>query len=583
MYYLLFFVPILLHPLKLTKRIKGLLNAFALLLMAIFRFGSGTDYFSYSYVYYLVSDHSIFKVFSQLKDKEIGFKLFMFIFRFLGLNYEVFVAVAAIVMVYFVYRWIDDNTDEVSYSYLVYYSMFYLVWMLSSLRQGMVLTLGCYFFFNRKFELRWLTQLLLILLLSTLHYTAFFFVIFIILQRFNLSKKIHLGFFAGGLVMSLIPIGSIMAEFVKFLPSLSKLTYYLTQQSSYGFWDVKSLARIVLFGAVWIHYERLKKLKDLPDRFVDAYLVGLSLYFYLRFNELIASRMAIFGFILAVFLLPAILKLYQGKKTLYVAGTAAFVLFNAFYLEKELLAMASQSGLPHKGYYVPYVTLVDKGKVDYTGSYYYANNYHEVLNTKACIADVDAFNDTFSPVGSTIKDKSNYMAVKFPNGLYGLIDSLGHVVVPGQYPTLQYAGGVLRVSNDEYYDLSGNLLVTKNAMMRFFLAKAQNDKYVETNFDWFSISRFSMEGEFMLEMDAAGKLLFLSIENQIKPLDYYIITYQSYKYETLYRLYDTDFNLITDEFFVEILAVLPNRVTIFRSACGYTYVNQDGQVIWMSR
>ncbi|MGB7595199.1 MAG: EpsG family protein, partial [Erysipelotrichaceae bacterium] len=453
MYYLMFLVPLALHPLKIDNRIKGILNSVALGLMAIFRFGAGSDYFSYSYLYYLSSKSSILKLFSTLKDQEIGFKLLMFPFRFLHLPYEAFVASIAILIMTLMYFWIQKNAKSVSLSYLVYYSFFFMVWNLSSLRQGLVITIGCFLLFNQQFQWKFRTKLLIIGSLCLLHITAIFYLVFLLADQLKWDRKKLTYVVLGALLVSLLPVGNIALLIAK-IPVFARVASYIDPATApFGFWDIKSLPRLFLIFIVLYHYDPLMKKGVLPAYVMNSYIIGISFFFILRFDDLIGARISIYGFFLAVLILPAILDLYDKRKWITVAATTGFIAMCALYLQKELSAMAHQAGIEAKGYYVPYVTIFQEKRVGFTNDYYYANNYNNFLDAPACVAEMTRFADKLEMRESTIKDNSKFIPVKFPNGKYGLIDTEGHIVLDGRFGPIEYYGGIIRVSSTEYYNV----------------------------------------------------------------------------------------------------------------------------------
>lgn len=580
MYYLMFLVPLMLHPLKLTNRIKGLINSLALGAMAAFRFGAGADYFSYSYLYYLIPDDSILSAISKLKDQEIGMKLLMFPFRYFNLPYEMFVVFIAIIMITLMFLWIDKNSKSVSLSYLVYYSFFFMVWNLSSLRQGLALTIGCFLLFNEEFNWKFTQKLMIIFALYFLHKTALFYLVFIVAESIKWDRRKLIFVVLGALVVSILPIGQ-LAEWVAKIPIFARVSYYLEGASSIGFWDFKSLPRLFLIAVVLFHYDDLRVNRLIPMRFVDAYILGISFFFVLRFDDLIGARISIYGFFLAILILPAILGLYSRKKQIDFLVNLGFVTMCALYLQKELLAMAQQAGIAYKNYYVPYISVLQRSGVTFSNGYYYANNYNEFLDENSCVVEIRAFSDALVLETSSIRDTSKYIAAKFPDGLYGLIDTEGNVVLSGRFSSAEYYGGIIRVSATQYYNVKGVQMNTQKAAMIFFTAKAQTTKYILTNHTWFEIGRDSLDSELIKALELEGQFKFLNIINQVKPLNYYMMEYLSYKNGRVYRLYNTDMTLLSPEYFLSTKVILNNRVVKARNVCGTKYFNESGELIWM--
>ncbi|HAM64172.1 MAG: hypothetical protein A2Y20_01195 [Firmicutes bacterium GWF2_51_9] len=581
MYYLLFFVPLLLHPLKIGNKAKGVLNSLTLGILSIFRFGSGADYFSYSYLYYLLPRDSILKAIASLSDQEVGLKLIMFPFRYLNLSYEVFIAFFAVGMMVLVYYWITRNSSSVSLSFMVYYSFFFVVWSISSLRQGLAITLGCFLLYNIRFHWNFKQRILIILLLFFVHKTSLFFLVLLLAEFIPWDRKKLTYLLLFSLVVSLLPVAEIALMLSK-IPVFSRLVYYIdTTSVSIGFWDIKSLPRLFFIAVVLFHYDQLIAQGFIQKRFIHAYLIGLTFFFFLRFDDLIGARISIYGFFLGVLILPSLVRLYDLRKGINWLVRIALVLISALYLEKELVAMATQAGVPMKGYYVEYVTVFQQDTVTFDNRYYYSNNYNDFIDSAACRLEILRFDDDRVFETSTVKDPSKYIAAKFPNGKYGLIDVNGDVVLDGRYEKAEYYGGVIRVSSTEYFNYKGQALDTQKAAMIYFTAKAQTTKYINANLSWFEIGRGDLDGELVEALDEEGQFKFLFIVNQVKPLDFYVMEYLSYKYGRIYRLYTTEMNPMTEDYFFDAKTILTNRVVKARNICGYKFFNESGELIWM--
>ncbi|TFG82055.1 MAG: EpsG family protein [Erysipelotrichales bacterium] len=581
MYYLVFLIPILLHPLKIGNRIKGIISSIALGLIAVLRFGSGADYFSYSYVYYLTSETSFLKVLKSLGDIEVGWKMLMFSFRVFSIRYEVFIAFIAIALIVMVYLWIDRNVKSVSLAYLVYYSFFFLVWNLSALRQGLALTIGFFLLYNESFHWKFKTRFLIIIGLSFIHVSSLFFLVFLIADKFKWDKKRLTYVVLISLFVSILPVSQI-AILVAKVPFLSKVAVYINASTvQVGFWDIKSLPRLFFILLVLYHYDKLLGKGSISERYLHTFIIGLSFFFFLRFDDLIAARLSIYGFFTIILILPPILDLYQKRKWITVGANLAFVVMCALYLEKELITMATQGGMPKNGYYVPYISVFQENSVNFTNLYYYENNYRDFLDTETCVLNMYNFanNHVYEP--STIQNYARYLAVKFPNGKYGLIDTDGHVVLDGGFGPIEYYGGIIRESASLYYNYKGQPLDAKKASMIFFTARAQTRKYITTSLTWFEVGQQELGDDLVDLLEEEGRFKFLYIVNQIQPLDFYVMAYLSNEHGRVYRLYSKDIEALSSDYFLDAQSILANRVVMARNVCGTNFYNEDGKLIWM--
>ncbi|WP_252856520.1 EpsG family protein [Erysipelothrix rhusiopathiae] len=91
MYYFALVFPFIVSLLpKLTKKQKFYLATVPLFIIVIFRVGVGTDYFSYEYLYNLQNVTTFGKMLDHQSNIELGFRIFIFIFKSIGLPFQFF-------------------------------------------------------------------------------------------------------------------------------------------------------------------------------------------------------------------------------------------------------------------------------------------------------------------------------------------------------------------------------------------------------------------------------------------------------------------------------------------------------------
>lgn len=582
MYYLMFLIPLGVNKLKISERIKGISIAIALALLAIFRFGIGADYFSYSYIYNLVPNNSLASAINSLGDKELFIKALIFPFRFANQPYEVFVAFIAIFIMVLTYLWIAKNSHFISFSFLVYYSFFYLVWNLSGLRQGLAIAIGCYLLFNEKYKWNSMQKVIIIGLLYFVHVSALFYLVFVALDFFKFDRKKLVIFVIIALVISMIPtynIGLWLSQF----PFFNRIISYFNPNSiPFGFWDYKSIPRIFLIVLVLTHYEALIKKSLVPQRFLNAFVVGISFFFILRFNETVGTRMSIYGFFLSILILPAILSLYNYRSWITFLAKTSFVMMCALFLLKDLSAVSEQSGITKIGILVPYYTIYQKGNVKFTNPYFYANNYKNIFNSIQCNAEIDEFHAKNVSTISTIMDPLQYFAVLFPNSKYGLIDVEGNIVLQGRFSDIEYYGGIIRTNSIDYYDFLGNPLDTGNSIIEFNTAKDMTTKLISEDLSWLKISRYTLDLTLINKYETEGEFRLYNIIQQKSQFGIYAVEYYTYNYRNVYRLYNNG-ELLSEQFSILPPKILANRVVQIESSCGIEYFNESGKLIWISR
>lgn len=344
MYYLTWVVllfSVLLEISKKKKVSKILLGSSILLMIIIImiRFGYGADYLSYEFLYRTIDTSSISNLLKSHTKYEIGFRLLEYVGNNLGVPYHVFLVILNLITFFFFYLWIRDQSESPAISWFVFYSMFFMVWVLSALRQGFVLALGSYFFFsNRKFSNK--VKIIVSILLGLIHSIGFVYLIVMLVDKLRVDKKKHFYILGISVLANLLPLGAILNA-VPFLANYRGVLTYIDAYRFLGFIDFASIIRFLFFAIVIYHYDLLKeRFKGL----VDIFLLGFSVYFLMRFSALMSSRITIHTYILLIIFLPTIIKQYVNKKSLKLIVLAAFIGFNSLFFMKEMLTAIDQTG-----------------------------------------------------------------------------------------------------------------------------------------------------------------------------------------------------------------------------------------------
>ena len=301
-----------------------------ILITTLFRFGVGTDYFSYYYIYNAFTPNSFIDFIQLNSNIDLGYKLLILIFRLFKIPYIIFAAILSAVSIGFIYKWIDDTSTNKLLSLLLFYSMFTFVWIFSAQRQGLVLAISLYYLYNGKFELTGKQEIILILVLSTIHLSALILLLFFFLRRFQWNKKYLLLLFIGSIIFSYIPMHTLM-ESIPIIPD--KFKGYIEAPSS--ILEFSNIVRILFFAFIWIHYDKIND-SHLKEKFLTSVLLGLSLYFMSRFSGIGSARLTIYTFSLVSIVFPMILESYEESITMYRVGMLTLVVFSFAYFQKDI-------------------------------------------------------------------------------------------------------------------------------------------------------------------------------------------------------------------------------------------------------
>ena len=357
----MFFLVLFLLFLSKRKIIIFVCSSAFLGIVSSLRYNFGADYNAYGLIFNSISS-------GQIKNFNIEplYGVYNIIVHSIGLNYVGFVAFNTFLLLLLFILWIIMSSDYQYYSFFVYVTFFFLVWNLSTFRQSLALSLGVLLIYNRKLDFNTLIKFLIIPILSMFHFSAYFFGVLILVGSLKWNKKSIAIFFAIGLLYTFLPTQEILAQLIHNASLdgvyyIAKVRgYFDNMEFSFGFFNVSSLMRIFFFILVWAHYEVLRKTKYL-QRITNVFLVGMTLYLFLSFNALFASRLTIYALILLVILLPEILAYYEEKKPwMRIAAMSVFIGLCTFMYFKDLYAIKDQLGIDDGKWYVEYQSILDQ-------------------------------------------------------------------------------------------------------------------------------------------------------------------------------------------------------------------------------
>lgn len=154
-----------------------------LLAVTMFRYGLGTDYFSYQYHYYLIPSN-ISSAFEFDSHMDIGFRVLMSMFRSVSLKFYIFTAfLGALTLILYLVT-IKKNSKVPIFSLFLLYSLYWLVYVNSALRQGLAMALFIFAFYQFVNTKNTVKYIFIILLASLFHKTALIGLVVLVVYRF---------------------------------------------------------------------------------------------------------------------------------------------------------------------------------------------------------------------------------------------------------------------------------------------------------------------------------------------------------------------------------------------------------------
>lgn len=373
MYYAIFLLGLIFSVLAITARdiMDIFLKLFfiCLLLLAFFRYGVGADYFSYNYLFNHLSPDLKTEYLYGTGQQEVLFRLFGSLLKKWGFSYQQYLGVFACINLVYIYKLVKEYSDYPVVSLFLYYSFYYLVWTFSGLRQGVVFSVGIYYLLVFLESKKTMHMFVLTFLLMGIHSSAMILLVLYWVGRRDFRKKHLLFFSVGSLIFSVLPIGNLVIRFGGLVGFDKALAYTTVSGGLNNIFDFQSLVRLLFMVIGYFYYSAFVTRGRRSRILINLYLVSLSLYFLLKFSELTAARMSIYGLMLNILLLPNFYRLHQGKRNQAIYLAFLFM-FSGVYFNKELGTMVQTSEMVLKDeFLVPYSTVFEPDR-------YHFEKYH---------------------------------------------------------------------------------------------------------------------------------------------------------------------------------------------------------------
>lgn len=366
-YYLTFGLLAYLGFINRKNSLSFIIALVPLLAIVVFRYGVGADYFSYEHIYTLNTGKTIQEARAVFPNIDYGYLAIGYVFQLIGVPFELYFIIITAIITLFITLWIKDNSSNPVLSIFLFYAMFFFVWNLSAIRQGLVLSMGLYFVFNKKLPLATPLKVGIILLLSLLHSSGLILLLLLMFAKLSLSKKAHLLILVLSLLVTYLPIDLIFVQ-LQFIPGVSRFLEYLSEGS--GFMNFAGISRLILYVAVYLHYD---KLTEEYQGELNIYLLGLCVYFVSSFSQVAAGRFGIYSLVFLTILSPAILDLYSSNQKLKVVASLGLFAFSATYFMKEMDTLVEQTGLMIDSKVVPFTNYFNKSEHKFDNYFYVYN------------------------------------------------------------------------------------------------------------------------------------------------------------------------------------------------------------------
>lgn len=575
---------------NLKNSTKLLLAITPFVVISFVRFGVGADYLSYEEIY-LKMDISNYKNSMAMFPKvEPLFKIVSMISKKLGIPYHIFFATLNSIIAILVVKWIDINSPRFWLSTLLYFSMFFLFWNLSALRQGLTMIIMFYVFFNKDKDYSIKVKVMTTIFCMLIHVSSILIVPLYIISLLKWDRK--------KLILILIA-----APFVKIilrpeyltvlagLPFMGKLMKYLGQDPI-SFFEFTSLVRLVFFVAIWLHYEQLIEKYEDQRVLINFSIISLLLYFFVPVSKVIATRVTIYGYFLTIIVFPMIVTLYNQKalKTIFMTGLLSF---STFSLVNELDKAKARTGYVLSINELNLETVFNKNLKHFRSdrafestSHYHSTTSYENDEILQKILNNDGSETV--PFDKTL----SHLSVKFSNGLYGVINERGEVVVsPTETSRLDIIEGHYIEKISEKYQYSYNrarsiedsTILNKDAFQSLLeksnYAKSLREasRVLPSQFDTSKIEKFDFLEQFNFDALVNKSLQIDTFNPNVRYLQL------STKSTHYYLLLDKEDNVLVDRFYGGVSRINDQGIIKTYSRDFSEYFNSQGELIWAER
>ena len=349
-----------------NKKILFYFFAFILAVLAFFRYGIGIDYFAYQYLFGMLQPSLFYELKYSILEQEVGFRAIGALFKSWGINYQVYLAFFSFVNLLYIVKLCKRYSINPTLALVLFFSFYYVTWLFSAIRQGLVIAVGLYYLLKCIEERKPIKLILISLLLSSIHISALILIFLYVASKFNFKKRSLMILSVISIMFSFLPTGVLISK-LSWLPLIGSKLIYIESTTGINSLDFQSIARILLLLMALVFYDYYSKQNEVSKKIINLYIISIIMYFLFQFSELIAARFAIYGKFLDIIILSNVLYHYKERINRLIYIYLIFVLCS-LYLYKETNNQIN--GALFKEYkYPPYVNIFNKEEFEFKNPY----------------------------------------------------------------------------------------------------------------------------------------------------------------------------------------------------------------------
>lgn len=344
------------------KKLNVLFGFLSIILVTIcsLRYGGGTDYFSYRYLFYQVP-LNIVDAMSHETHLDFGFKMLVAIFRSFNMSFELFVAILSIfIMGCYIYV-INKYSKNKILSIFLLFTNYYLVYVESALRQGLAMSIFIIAYYKYLQDNNTKKYMIIILIISLFHKAALIALIIplVKIMYYKIGNNLNSNI--------MILLGSLLLFLTKGERILIKIAQLIGIKISYQPGDANIYAillRLVLLLILYIAYIKSDKDKISDNDKIQFYTYFINVCLFIAIsNNTLFSRITDFISVIEIIVLANFIS-NINIKGLDILIISSIILIMGILFIKDISANNYTGGYYKKGIFdYPYVSVFDKEKI----------------------------------------------------------------------------------------------------------------------------------------------------------------------------------------------------------------------------
>lgn len=325
----------------------ALMLLIGLWLLASLRYGNGSDYFSYAFIYEYMPENFVDAFYSELHS-ETGFKWLIVLAKNLGLSYQAFLSVISGIIMLLIGRVVLKESPLPVVSVTIFYYVYFMIYPMSAIRQGLALAIVVYAFTQFFMKGRHIRFILTVLIASTIHLGAISILLAYLIPLLYNRKTLR------NVLLMIAVLYVLLANVANLNYTILIQVLGLWQYSSYFETPVTTIiipiiSKLLLYAVVLVFYSMNKNKISPDDKFYFyMYTIGTLLFLSLAQAPL-ATRLLDFFTVFEIILIPSLLYKAGRQSLVHLSTVAVFALFSVIFV-KDLSSFTYEQDYYEKGF-----------------------------------------------------------------------------------------------------------------------------------------------------------------------------------------------------------------------------------------